>query len=57
MEGGLEGSMVSLWKYPKCPPNSDEETGPEHKRGQSQVKKYSTCSDSVLRGTVWKDEG
>ena len=53
MVGGvLEGSMVSLLKYPKCPPNSDEEREQKHKRRQGQVKKYSTCSDNVLRGSV-----
>lgn len=49
--GGLAGSMVSLWKYPKCPPNGDEEMEQKHKRRQCQVKKYSTCTESVLRGT------
>lgn len=43
---------MSLWKYPKCPPNGDEEMEQKHKRRQDQVKKYSTCSDSVLRGSV-----
>lgn len=47
--GGLAGSMVSLWKYPKCPPNGDEEMEQKHRR-LGQVKKYS-CSNSVLRGT------
>lgn len=42
--------MMSLWKYPKCPPNGDEEMEQKHKRRQGQVKKYSICSDSVLKG-------
>lgn len=54
MEGCLEGSMVSLWKYPKCPPTGDEEMEQELKRRQGQVKKHSACSDSVLRGGVWR---
>lgn len=53
---GLVGSMLSLWKYPKCPRNGDEEMEQKRKRRQGQVKKYSTCSDSVLRETV-KGEG
>lgn len=44
------GSMVSLWKYTKCPPISDEEMEPKNKRRLCQVKKHSTCGDSVLRG-------
>lgn len=46
----LEGSMVSLWKYPKCPLNGDEEKDQKHERRQSQLKKHSTCSDMVSRG-------
>lgn len=46
--------MVSLWKYPKCPPNGDEEMDPKYK-SQGQVKKYS-CSDSLLRGRCGGEE-
>lgn len=47
----LAGSMMSLWKYPKCPKNGDEEMEHKHRRRLGQVK-YSTCSDSVLSRTV-----
>lgn len=49
---GLAGSMMSLWKYPKCPPNGDEEMEHKHRKRLGQVKKYSICSDSVLSRTV-----
>lgn len=52
----LAGSMVSLWKYPKCPPNGDEEMEQTYERRSGQVKKYSACSESVVRRAV-KREG